>query len=422
MSTGFSQVKIGSVKEFMSIADTSSVDISLDKIRFEEARRQKLLSALAILDITANVSYSATNNTRLPVSLFPGDAFGGEPGTFVEVQTGVKYNVPFSQYLELKLINPQGLSNYKIANLNMESLRLSNVLSLRKFHEGLISIYYQCLYAEAACEVLKKNYSISDSIYYLVYEKFSEGIEREASLVNAEISKLRSQDAWMKQEFLKEGNYLSLSLFANLNEDFKFSLTENIYSYSSLQFVNWESYFEVDSLKWLSDLKLARLEYKGNALNMLPTLSFFASNSNQVFGTTLSELSNSSGVRSNFIGLKVIWRLPTSSEFFALSKSKFNLEVQQEEFEAHLINNPVNILYEKSELNRIYSEVGFKEKIMIKFENLLSQQMTAYMEGTVSIIDLLESKNNYFQSRLDWLYTVMIFRKKLNILMLRSND
>ena len=107
----------------------------------DQAKKAKLAAALGTIDMNgALLSAQFTDNTTLGVNLFPAEIFGGEPGTFKEVQMGVRYNTNLTNYADIKLVNPAGWSNLKLSKINIDLTSSNNQLTLKNLQENIAGL------------------------------------------------------------------------------------------------------------------------------------------------------------------------------------------------------------------------------------------------------------------------------------------
>jgi hypothetical protein len=128
--------------EFMILAKAKSITLKNGEIQLSQAKKEKLISILGVLDPTGNVALSYINNTQLPVNLIPSEILGGQPGTFQEVQFGVQYNTNFNTNIDVKLINPAGWESLKLSKLNISLADNNNKIALKDIYENSAVIFF----------------------------------------------------------------------------------------------------------------------------------------------------------------------------------------------------------------------------------------------------------------------------------------
>jgi hypothetical protein len=132
MQSATAQQTFNSLNEVMDYATKKSITLQSNDIRLNQIKKAKLAALISIPDITGNVlSASFTDNTRLPVSLFPAETFGGKKGEYKEIVTGVQYNTTANTYVDIKLLNLQSLENLKLAKVNIDLTNSNNQLIVK---------------------------------------------------------------------------------------------------------------------------------------------------------------------------------------------------------------------------------------------------------------------------------------------------
>ena len=105
------------------------------KIRLNQSKKAKLAAIYGVLDPNSNASFSYTDNTKLPVNLFPAEIFGGQPGTYQEIRSGIQYVSNANIYADIKLLNVQGWEDIKLSKLNVDATQSDNAISLKTLYQ-----------------------------------------------------------------------------------------------------------------------------------------------------------------------------------------------------------------------------------------------------------------------------------------------
>ena len=86
------EVMTFSLEEAQAFAVENNYDIQNATTEIEIARKKvKETTAIGLPQINAGASYN--DFIDIPTQLIPGEFFGGEPGSFIPVQFGTKYNM-----------------------------------------------------------------------------------------------------------------------------------------------------------------------------------------------------------------------------------------------------------------------------------------------------------------------------------------
>jgi outer membrane protein TolC len=395
----FSQIAIQSFDELLVLAEKNSTTIRSDEFRLRQAEKARSAAVANVIDLTGSVSLNVTNNTELPVSLFPAEAFGGTPGTYREVQTGIQHTNNFNQYVELKLINPGAWKSLTRANVQIEATQVDNQRSRKSLYESLASGYYNILGLQSQYQYAAAAEAASDTILQLTRYKFQAGLVRQQDLNDAEVNAHNARESKRQIAFLLQQEYLSLKILADIPENEEVSIDETVESSTA------SGTPEIDedrlTVSWARmNEKSARATYRQYQIQLLPTLSAFASNSYQQFSSQFSLFdSQVSWINSNYIGLKLNWVIPTASSISQIHQSRYDYLISSETtrhaiHEADAARKQLWVAHDKAVSQSLTDEAIVKLQNESYMNNLAS-----YREGVASLEDLLRSYSNLVNSQ-----------------------
>ena len=107
--TMFSQVY--TLKDCINYAQQNNSSIKISKMNYEISEKQineTIATGLPQIDFTGTL----TDNLKVTTSLLPGELMG-QPGTFIPVKMGTKYNVSAGLKLTQKIFDPSFLGWFK---------------------------------------------------------------------------------------------------------------------------------------------------------------------------------------------------------------------------------------------------------------------------------------------------------------------
>jgi len=186
-----------SVDELISFAMDNSLDLENNQIKFTQAQKSRLAALISTIDVTGSLlSAQFVDNTKLGVNLFPSEIFGGTPGTFKEVQTGVQYNTGLNNYLDIKLYNPNGYNNVKLANLNIELTKSNNLIGVKQYQDNLVANYYNIVNIQKQIKNTAQNIRSSDSLLTIVEHKYREGLVKQQDVNDTKINHLQLEETY----------------------------------------------------------------------------------------------------------------------------------------------------------------------------------------------------------------------------------
>jgi outer membrane protein TolC len=412
------QIVFDNLDSLISYAAAKSTTLQSGEIKITQAKKAKIAAIVGVMDPTINASYSYIDNLKLPTSLFPSEALGGEPGTFQEVQTGVQYNSNFNNYNELKLINVPGWTNLKLAKLNIDLSSTENKISTKEMYENIASVYFNIINIKEQLKATGNNLLAADTLLQIAQNKYQQGLVKVQDVNESRASYLNTKESFNQLEFLLQQQYLSLKILTDIPENDSISITQVVGSnpitnISAIEFnalsINSGELNEKIALENFRQLKQANI----------PSLSFINNNSTQQYNTT-ARIYNGDGkwYSSTYIGLKLSIPIPSASSLSRTSNARYNYQLAQVNTE-HLKN--------KTELEHRQLAIDYSKAISqwetndevyeLKKDSYL-KNLNLYSEGLMGLDQTLNSYNAMVSSnynRISSSINVLLAESKINI-------
>lgn len=391
--TGQSQKVFTSVDSFLNYSASKSISIQSGYIRLDQAKKAKLAAILSIPDPTGNTTFSYTHNTKLPVSLFPGEAFGGQAGTFKEVQTGVPYVTNFSQDINIKLLNLKGWENLKMSKLNIKSNTLENQVTLKELWENIAATYYNIVTLQEELASTNENVTASNSLLEITQNKFNAGLIKQQDVNDANINYITTKANKDQIEHSIKQQYLALKVLCDIPEQEEIMIEHKL----SLAAFDINPAVEVNNLSFNSTLikeKIALSTWRQQKYSQLPSLSFFQSNTNQQNNTRSKLFDNSVNWNpSSYLGLKLTIPFPSSSTMSDLSKAKYDYLVAKKNTEQQKIQMELTAKQLYTNYNKAVSQAAANKEIFNLRKENYEKYLNLYKEGMTSLEQTLDSFN-----------------------------
>jgi len=412
------QQVFNSFDSLLNYVSQKSITLNSGEIKLNQAQKAKLLSIAGIADLNGSVSMNITDNTKLPVSLFPAEAFGGTPGTYQEIQTGIQYSNNFSQYAEVKLINASGWQNFKLAKINIEITESDNNLTKKTLFENIAVIYFNIISLQEQLSATRENIKTTDTLLQVVKNKFDLGLASQQHLNEAQVNSINTIETANQIEYLIQQQYIAFKILGDIPNDEIITINQTV------DFPETESNptIELNNLNLtISKLKekSALTYYNQLKTSTLPSLSAFVSNGYQQYNPEFSLFDkNIKWTNSNYIGLKLSWNIPNSSTLTQISKAKSDYYLAKENtnqtiIHSELENKQLIIDYEKAN-----SQMKSYKQIFELQTDTYNKNFDNYKEGILSIDILLNSYNSMVNSHYNYisaLVNIMLSKSKINI-------
>lgn len=407
-----------SIESVLNYTNEISTNLKSGEIRYSQAQKAKLAAIMSIIDLNGNASLNVTNNTMLPVSLFPAETFGGEPGTYREIQTGIQYTNNFNLNAELKLINISGWKNLKLAKINIDAATVDNKISQKSLHENISSVYYNITSLQEQLQSSIINTKIADTLFKIVENKFNLGLARQQEVNNAKANYLNTEESAKQIEFLLQQQYIALKILCDIPESEQIVINEDIDYSSTISKPN----LVINNLNSLSSqmkVKSSLANYRQIQLSTLPYLSAFASNSNQQFNNNFSLFDNSvNWINSNYIGLKAIWLLPNANTISQISKSKHEYLLAKQNQEHAGLKSNLDFKHLDIEFDKAVSQMNTNKLVNDLRIDSYKKNLDNYKQGITALDELLNSYNAMINSGYNYISSVvnvLLSKSKINI-------
>jgi outer membrane protein TolC len=414
----FSQQTFNSFESLLNHAVSNSKTLYAGELNFSQAKKARISALLGVIDPSGNISFSYTNNTRLPVSLFPAEIFGGEAGTFQEIQTGVQHVTNQTGYVELKLINPQGIAQLKTARLNTNLTASTNKVSLKSFQESIADVYYNIISLQSQEQVAQQNLAVADTLLQIVQEKFKLGLTSKQTVNDAEVNRINVENNLAQIQNSISQQYLLLKIIADIPENESLLIAEQMDNALQSTGISVQTSSLKNENSLLSErYSLAVLQQQ--RLSFSPTLALFYGQGTVQYNTSAKLWSESSRwIPSNYIGLKLQFQIPTVTAISQLSKAKYDYLRAQNATQQTLIQSEndrqqLQLNYEKA----VNDWKSYQRIAILNEETYLANKIN-YEAGILSLETLLTSFNAMVNANYNLISsatTIQLVRAKIEI-------
>jgi outer membrane protein TolC len=384
------QKSFENLESLLNYAESKSISMQANDIRLLQAKKSLLASKLAIADPQAYINASFTNNTRLPINIIPAEAFGGQKGEFKEVQFGVQYNTNSNQFLDVKLLNLEGLQNYKLAKINIEISQNDAKLNRKNLRDNLATAYYNILQLYAQTESAKQNLVVADSLFSQAQRKYKQGVVMQQDINDSKVNVLNISESINQIEYLIKQNYIALKILADIPDSASLEITERINTNTLVIKPTIETNNLLIENYRLKEMSAFTIIQKTNRA-FAPTISFVASNSFNKYNNEI--FAGNSWITSNYVGLKLNLALPNANTLSNKYKAQYDLQlaqksIQEATLKADLTNTQLRNDWEKAvSLSRSNAEI-----VLIQ-QDTYNKNKNLYTEGLISIDRVLNSFN-----------------------------
>lgn len=406
---------LSSFDEFMNLANSKSLTIKSGEMQFSQAKKAKLASMLGILDPTGNVALSYLNNTQLPVNLIPSEILGGQPGTFQEVQFGVQYNTNFNTNIDVKLINPEGWENFKLAKLNIQLSESNNKVALKSLYENSAVIFFNIITLQEQFQFVEQNLVGAEKLYQTTLNKYQAGLVNQQDVNESSVNKKSVEEQMNQIQFLIQQQYIALKLLCDIPEEVEFTIEPKLQeTIQNIEVLNNQLLLNNAFL----NERISFSNHKKIKYSFLPSVSVFASLSEQQFNTRARIFDNNvNWIPSSYVGVRLSMPLPSATSISQFFRAKYDYQLaknntEQFKIQAKLNNSQLTVDYEKALSQRESHREIYQLRTDTYEKNLIN-----YEEGIISLEQTIKSFNEMVNSH----YNLISSEKKVEMALAKIN-
>ena len=405
------ELRFNNLDSLFKYAENYSISIKTGEQQTLLAKWQKISAQAGVVNFRIPTNFNLTNNNKLPVTYLPGEAFGGEPGTFKKVTTGLQYIGSLNIAPQIDIINPSNWVKLKNAKINSELTSVNNQIAKKTLFESISASYYNIISLQEQIALTEESLLIADTLYLNMKNKYLAGIVRQQDLNDAQINKLTLADILAQLKLSLEQEYLSLKILCDISETTMLIITEST-DYNQQFTQGLEVANQLNYKSSLLKVDLAKSDIKTNRFMQLPTVSLvyydaWQHNSSQGFFDKDAEW-----VNSQYIGLKLSMSFPDINRYTQTEISKVNKTISLQNAEHTKIQNDNNNRQLVLDYGKIYSQfITAKQIYELKAQNYqlalnqFNMDILSSDKLLVAFNDMITSRMNYSSALANLLYS-----------------
>jgi outer membrane protein TolC len=401
------------LESFLTYASSKSISLKSGNIKMDQAKKAKIAAIASIPDPTGDMSFSFTNNLKLPVTLFPANFNDpNAPADEFRVQRlGLQYNSTLSNYGEIKLFNLQGWHNLRSARYNLEATALDNRITQKALYEDIASTYFNIVQLHEQLQAAKDNLVVSDTLLQIADAKFNQGLLRKQDVNDTRVNYLNTQESANQITFIIQQQYLTLKALADISDKDSITINHSV----TTDFFATAPEVSLNNLNFaytLAKEKVALASFRKSKSANHPTLSFFLSNSQTQYNTNASLFDRKwDWYNATSIGLKLSAPIPISANrISSVLETKYNHLLAQKNTErvrikAELDNKQLGTDYQKAWSQFVTNREVYqlKRESYYKNKNLYTQGLLSTEQTLNSFSAMVTSNYNLITSAISLL-------------------
>ena len=382
-------------------AENHSISIKTGEQQVLLAKWQKISAQAGLVNFKMQTSFSLTDNVKLPVTYFPAEAFGGEPGTFKEVTTGQQFIGNFNFAPQIDIINPVSWSRLKSAKINSQLTDVTNLMVKKSLFESISASYYNTISLKEQIEITQKNLYTADTLQMIMQNKYIEGIVRQQDLNDATINKISLKDKLTQFEISLNQQYYALKVLCDIPQDTDILLTENTI-YNQPFELNLQTNNQLEHKSSLLKADLAKEELRANRLAQYPTVSIVAYDGWQQNSKIQFFDPNNNWINAQYIGLRLSMPFPDINKFTLTKSAKINKTISELDAEHTKLQNDVTNIQLSLDYEKAYSQFKTANQIFLLKNENYQMALNQFNESILSSDKLLIAFDAMLASQLSY--------------------
>ncbi|MBC6491668.1 TolC family protein [Flavihumibacter stibioxidans] len=265
------------VKQAVEFAKQNSYQVkkSLEDIRIQQQVNREI-TAGALPQLTG--SFNLNDNIKLPVSLVPGEFFGGAPGTFIPVKFGLQYSATAGVELNQVLFDGQVFVGLQARDAAMEFARKNTEITEENIAVNIHKVYYQLLIGQAQINLYHDNIVRIEKLLHDTREIYKNGFAEKLDVDKVSVSLTNLKTDSIKIRTQLNNGYLGMKLLMGMPLTDSLVLTDEL-SEASIKTGLLDSVYQHRDRRefQLLDIgkKLNEYNVKRYKMSAIPTLNAF---------------------------------------------------------------------------------------------------------------------------------------------------
>jgi outer membrane protein TolC len=373
-------------------------------IKSQEAINKEV-TASAMPTVSATVG--GVNYLELPVSLLPGEIFGGSAGTFIPVRFGTKFNANASLQLQQLLFDGQVFVALQARRTTIALQQKSAEVTEEMIKTNIHKIYYQLVVSKTQIALLDANIERLQKLEHDSRELYKNGFVEKLDLDKIAVQVANLQTEKLKASNAIEMGYIGLKtlmgmpvndtliLVDKISED---QITTDIASNQDYQYTDRKEFQAVSLGKKLNEYNIKRYQ-----LSYLPTIAMSGAYTKNAQRNQFNFFKGGDWFTTSFVGLNI--SAPIFDGFARkarITKAKIDLQQTENQLQNLRLTIDAEVTQAKMNFATAISTLNNQKKNMQLAESVYTQTKKKYEIGTGSNMeitgaqtDLVTAQTNY---------------------------
>ena len=258
------------------------------------------------------------NQLKRPVSLLPGEFFGGEPGTFIPVTFGQKQQMSATATLRQQIFNGSYLVGLQAIKTFIEISALSEIKTKIEVQKAVVNAYTGVLAAQESERIIADNIKQLKATAEETKKMWAQGMVEEEAIEQIQITLANLENQGRNSRRVVMISQQMLNLLLGLELDHQIELTDELAKLAAQELLEpvTEEFVADKNIDYQLGVNLKeqkRLELKLQKSYSLPSINTFVNYNSSAFADTFAFTQNQQQwFNSSILGVNINMPLFTS--------------------------------------------------------------------------------------------------------------
>ena len=411
--SGESQTTLAfSLEQAQTYAYENNYDLKNSATDIEIARKLvRQNTAIGLPQVNGNIDY--TDFLALPTSLIPGE-FAGEPGTYIPIQFGQKYNATIAGTITQLVYSGQYLVGLQTAKAYLETVKQQNVKDKMDVRDVVASSYFTVLLYHEQTKIIDSILKVTTQMVDELQAAFKLGLVEDIDVDQLELNKSDLEAMMINTNSMLTISTSRLKFNMGLKENQDIILTDSLeyfietLSRDYLMNQQFDYNFNIDysilkkrEYQVYMQYKLAKAAYQPSLMGFLTA----SGNAQRGEWNFFNDKYPWYGTANWGLSLSIpIWS--SGSRKYAVDQAYLNYEKIKVNAEKLKTGLDLQVAAAKNDFNNAYLVFLNKQKGLEVATKIYVKTMKKYKEGLAGSTDLNQKYNQYLQSEKDYLLSM----------------
>jgi outer membrane protein len=397
-----------SLAEAVDFAAKNSVLVKNALLDYEiQVQSNRATTSQALPQVTGNLG--VTDYIQIPTTLIPGQFFGGQPGTFLPVKFGTKWNSTGGVTLQQVLFDGQVFVGLQARRASLDYYRKRQEITEQMLRANIHKIYYQLLISKSQIEQIDANIANQESLLHNSTELFKNGFAEQLDVDKATVQLSNLESDKIQTVYNISNGYLGLKVLMGMPVQDSLRLTDTLTYEMVRDAVLSDNYKYTDR----RDFQLLQINRQLNEFDVkrykkeyIPTAKLNANYAQSQYVNTFDLGQKNSWYPGSYVGIAV--NIPIFDGFYKdanIRQAKLKLQQTNNNMDSLKIRIDNDVEEAQLRFTAALATLDYQKKNMDLSERVYAQTRKKYEQGlgsnqeiTTALTDEKTAQANYFNA------------------------